>query len=284
VTTTTASPLFERPGQSYVLDQRALGWIMADEANPLNRLVNLIPDGATVLDIGAGNGILPQLLRHKNRVVTIDGIEPDPAAVALAATWYRTLFQGTVEAFIAENRGSEHYDFIVMADVLEHLPNPERILRLLKPRLGSPGKICISTPNVAFASVRVALLNGVFDYVDSGILERTHLRFFTLRTLRRLFETTELFPESTMLLKRNPLDMEIRLQDFRVNPLLLSAILDDELASVYQFLFVLGAKPVHEVVANYGNPGRAVVLRYLTRRLLRRIPWYSRLKGQGADR
>ncbi len=259
--------LFERPSQSYSLDPRAVEWILADSANPLNRLVSVIPKGARVLDVGAGNGVLARLLQHVHGDVIIDGVEPDPAAVEHARPCYRNLYQGSIEAFLSELNESVSYNFIVLADVIEHLQNPERILRLLRDRFGRSAKICISTPNVAFVSVRVALLNGAFDYVDSGILERTHLRFFTLYSLKQLFAATHLFPQETMLLKRNPLDMEIRLRDFSVSPFLLSKLLRDELASVYQFLFVLGPESCDSVVTAYGDPGRAVVLRYLKSRL-----------------
>jgi 2-polyprenyl-3-methyl-5-hydroxy-6-metoxy-1,4-benzoquinol methylase len=259
--------LFERPSQSYELDPRALDWILADPANPLNRLVNVIPKGATVLDIGAGNGLLARLLHHAHSDVAIDGVEPDGAAVMHAKPWYRDLFNGSVEQFLSQVGGSIHYDYIVLADVIEHLPNPQRILQLIRERLGRSGKLCISTPNVAFASVRVALLNGVFEYVDSGILERTHLRFFTLRSLEQLFAAVELHPEAILLLKRNPLSMEICLDDFRISPFLLRRLLKDDLASVYQFLFVLRGENCRSVVTTYGDPGRYVVLKYLLRRL-----------------
>lgn len=270
--------LFERPSQSFRLDPRALDWILADEANPLNRLVYIIPDGARVLDIGTGNGILARLLQHVRRDVIVDGIEPDPAAAEFARPCYRHLFQGPVEEFFSGPDESISYDFIVLADVIEHLTNPERILQLLRQKLGPRARICISTPNIAFASVRVALLNGSFDYVDSGILERTHLRFFTLRSLQHLFAATRLFPEATMLLKRNPLYMEIRLEDFSVSPLLLAKLLRDELASVYQFLFVLRSDRCDSLVSTHGDAGRAVVLRYIKRRLARR---FARRPHQG---
>lgn len=273
--------LFERPSATYSIDPRALGWILADEANPLNRLVQIIPKGASVLDIGVGNGILARLLRHAHGDVVIDGVEPDPVAASFAGPHYRNLFQGTVETYVSGLSGSISHDFVVLADVIEHLPNPERLLRLLGQKLGPSARICISTPNVAFAAVRIALLNGCFDYVDSGILERTHLRFFTLRTLRHLFAAAQLHPESTMLLRRNPLATEIRLEDFSVSPFLLSTLLRDELASVYQFLFVLGSEPGDAVVASYGHAGRAVVLRYLVRRLARRFSRQSRPKPVG---
>lgn len=263
--------LFERPRQSFDLDPRALEWILADPANPLNRLASIIPKGSRVLDIGAGSGLLARLLQRVHGEITVDGVEPDGAAARHAKPCYRHLFHGTVDEFLSQASGSIEYDFVILADVIEHLPDPQRLLLLLKERLGRSGKICISTPNIAFASVRVALLNGAFDYVDSGILERTHLRFFTLHSLRQLFAAVGLSPQVTMLLKRNPMDMEIRLSDFHVSPFLLRRLLRDELASVYQFLFVLQSENCRSLVTEYGDPGSSVVLKYLRRRLAKRL-------------
>lgn len=265
------SGLFERPSQTFELDPRAIQWILADPANPLNQLANLIPKGSTVLDIGAGNGLLARLLQHVHGEVAIDGVEPDAAAVRHAKPWYRNLYHGSVDDFLSQGDPSPPYDFIVLADVIEHLSNPERILRALRDRLGSSGKICISTPNIAFASVRVALLNGAFEYVDSGILERTHLRFFTLHSLRQLFAAVGLCPEKTYLLRRNPLNMEIRLSEFSVSPVLLWRVLRDELSTAYQFLFVLKTKGCQSTLTVVGDPGHHVVLKYLLERLKKRL-------------
>ena len=90
------------------------------------------------------------------------------------------LFAHSVEEFLSSNHGAINYDFVVMADVIEHLARPDKVLAEFRRRIAPSTKVCVSTPNVAFVSVRIALLNGVFDDVDSGILERTHLRFFTL--------------------------------------------------------------------------------------------------------
>jgi 2-polyprenyl-3-methyl-5-hydroxy-6-metoxy-1,4-benzoquinol methylase len=268
----TPASLFERPSQTFALDPRAIDWILADEANPLNRLVHLIPSGSRVLDIGAGNGILARLLHqiHGDHVV-IDGIEPDAAAADAARAHYRKLFEEPVHTFLAQDRNCGSYDFIVLADVIEHFPNPQQVLQALRAQLHASARICVSTPNVAFVAVRIALLNGAFDYVDSGILERTHLRFFTLRTLQQLFTATGLFPETTMLLKRNPLTTEIRLHDYKVSPSALSTVLKDELSSVYQFLFVLGSGTGSGVVERYGDPGHSVIFEYVKRRLAARF-------------
>jgi SAM-dependent methyltransferase len=215
---------------------------MADEANPLNRIAQIIPDGARVLDVGAGNGVLARLFRYLGKNVTLDAVEPDPIARAVAEPHYRFVFGGDVNAFVeASAEGAERYDFIVLADVVEHIANPQPVLEKLKSLLSPGGRIVISTPNIAFAAVRIALLNGRFDYVDSGILERTHLRFYTLKSLRLLFSEVGLFPYAQYHCLRDPRGMEIEIDGLPMSGILLRLLARDRLAYVYQFLFVLGA-------------------------------------------
>lgn len=236
--------IFERPEKTFEFDPRALQWIMDDNANPLNRIVRIIPDGATVLDVGAGNGILARLLRHVGRNVSIDAVEPDPVAKTSAAPHYRSIFSGSVEEFIEASGGrSQSYDFIVMADVIEHIANPAPLLDQLKTLLSPGGNIVISTPNIAFASVRLALLNGRFDYVESGILERTHLRFYTLKSLRALLAAVGLHTHAQYHCLRDPRRTEIAINDLPMVSFMLRVLSKDELSRVYQFLFVLGTSP-----------------------------------------
>ena len=67
--------IFDRPAHSFEFDQRAFQWISEDEANPLNRISQIIPDGASVLDVGAGNGVLAGRLIHKGRDCVLDGVD-----------------------------------------------------------------------------------------------------------------------------------------------------------------------------------------------------------------
>ena len=268
-----ARGLFERPAKSFDLDARAIGWILADVANPLNKIVQIIPSGASVLDIGAGNGILARLLTSLDRGVAIDAIEPDPVARAAAAPFYRSIFTGKLEDYLAGSRADEtRYDFIVLADVLEHLANPEPLLEQVKALLSSGGRIVISTPNIAFASVRLALLDGRFDYVDSGILERTHLRFFTLKTLQRLFAAVRLYPSAQFHCLRDPFASEISLDGLSISPWLLAKLARDELSFVYQFLFVLGTEPPEATVrTDLGSRGPSLPIGYFVRKVRRTL-------------
>src|SRR5205814_9939935 len=79
-------------------------------------------------------------------------------------------------------------DAIVLADVLEHLRDAPAILRLVNDSLAPGGRVFISVPNIANITVRIGLLFGIFEYRDRGILDNTHLRFYTLRTIRRELE------------------------------------------------------------------------------------------------
>ena len=271
--------LFERPADSFEFDERAFHWISDDEANPLNRIARIIPDGTSVLDVGAGNGVLARLLAFQGRDCVVDGVEPDPVAHQAARSQYRSLYRGTVDEFISTFRDSDsvQYDFIVMADVLEHIANPIPTLVQLKQLLAPNGKLVISTPNVAFASVRLALMNGQFEYVDSGILERTHLRFYTLKSLRKLFDAVGLHPHSQFNCLRDPYHTEISVESFPLSSLILRILERDKLAGVYQFLFVLGVgKPEQCVQMDLGY--RNARQSSLIRRLLARVRglWGSR--------
>ncbi|HSP35299.1 MAG TPA: methyltransferase domain-containing protein [Thermoanaerobaculia bacterium] len=79
-------------------------------------------------------------------------------------------------------------DAIVLADVLEHLRDAPALLRLVRPSLEKDGHIFVSVPNIANITVRLGLLFGVFEYRDRGILDNTHLRFYTMRAIRREIE------------------------------------------------------------------------------------------------
>ncbi|HWW63117.1 MAG TPA: class I SAM-dependent methyltransferase, partial [Thermoanaerobaculia bacterium] len=79
-------------------------------------------------------------------------------------------------------------DAIVLADVLEHLRNPAAVMQLIRASLADDGHVFLSVPNIANITVRLGLLFGVFEYRDRGILDNTHVRFYTMRTIKREIE------------------------------------------------------------------------------------------------
>jgi SAM-dependent methyltransferase len=137
----------------------------------------------SVLDVGCGRGLLGESIRRQGNSVV--GIERDPQqASAARARLDRVLQMDIVTDPLPEDLGK--FDRIVFADVLEHVPDPWAVLARFKVHLKSDGQMILSIPNVACWSIRFGLLFGRFEYKDYGILDRTHLRFFTLRGARRL--------------------------------------------------------------------------------------------------
>jgi len=135
-----------------------------------------------VLDAGTAGGYLGKILKGRGHSVT--GIESDAATAETAKNYYDSFTVADIETF--EFPYWREFDCIVFADVLEHLRDPAGVLRTCIPALKESGKIIISVPNVANILIRLSLLFGKFDYMDRGILDRTHLRFFTLRSLKKM--------------------------------------------------------------------------------------------------
>lgn len=135
-----------------------------------------------ILDIGCAAGYLGKILRERGHHVT--GIESDAAAAEEASAHCDVLHLDDIETFTFPYR--REFDYILFADVLEHLRDPAAVLRRSVPALKDSGKVIVSVPNVANWIIRLSLLFGNFDSTDRGILDRTHLHFFTLRSLRKM--------------------------------------------------------------------------------------------------
>jgi 2-polyprenyl-3-methyl-5-hydroxy-6-metoxy-1,4-benzoquinol methylase len=238
--------MFTRPEENYEIENAVIDGILTDCAQPLFQIVKMLPDASTVLDIGAGGGTLGQVLKRAKKNVTIDGIEPNAFAANLAKPFYRNMHIGFAQEFFTEINANK-YDYIVLADVIEHIPNPMIFLTELLKNVQLSTNIVISVPNIAFGGVRLALLNGQFEYVDSGLLERTHLRFFTLDTAKKLFKLLNLVPIHIFSLERSFYRTEFSRSSLKASPLQIFKLAINSDARAYQYLFLLSRKPNLEV-------------------------------------
>ena len=146
--------------------------------------------GRRALDVGAADGYLAERLTTAGWKVT--ALERDPAQVARAAA--RCEQAHVVDLEREQPPLAGQYDAIIYGDVVEHLSDPLRVLRELNRHLAPGGVVVVSVPNVAHVWVRLSLLVGHFDYGDRGILDRTHLAFFTRRTFRSFLTAARLTP------------------------------------------------------------------------------------------
>lgn len=273
--------MFQRPDCTYTIDFEKLDVknFLNDEANPLGRIVRLIPDGSKVLDIGAGNGILGWLISHLHRNTVIDGVEPSVIGSQTATKFYRHFYNAFFQE-IKDQIIQQNYDYVVMADVIEHISDPYSFLKDLVEGLSYKTKIIMSIPNIAHGSVRLSLLNGNFDYVDSGLLERTHLRFFTRKTIESLVEKLNLHMISILYLQRK-FQVDTFKQVFSLSLCSLMHLLRNKEALAYQYLVVISKdskSPMSEYSfgcqsvtflqycnMNLKNQARALLIRLLER-------------------
>ena len=151
-------------------------------------LVAMVPAGAAAaLDVGCARGETARALKRAG-VARVVGIEPDAADAAQAARVCDRVVAAPLEEVREEFPGQ--FDAVLFGDVLEHLGDPSAALARVRPWLSERGVLVASVPNLGHWSVIADLLEGRFDYVPYSILSGTHIRFFTRRTLRDLFEAS----------------------------------------------------------------------------------------------
>jgi 2-polyprenyl-3-methyl-5-hydroxy-6-metoxy-1,4-benzoquinol methylase len=153
-----------------------------------NEIFPYIPENLqTALDIGCGNGAFGSLLKAK-RSCTVWGIEPNSVAAVAAEKKLDRVINGLFSKDMPE-LASEKFDAIFFNDVLEHLIEPGETLIDCKNLLNVNGCIVASIPNVRWYPVVLSLLRyRDFKYEEAGVMDKTHLRFFTLKSMYRLFE------------------------------------------------------------------------------------------------
>lgn len=160
-----------------MFDENTISWI-ADKVLPDSR----------VLEFGPANGRLTKYLKnHKN--CRVDIVEIDQESGAEASEYAENVLIGEEDGNI-ENyywlQWREKYDYIIFADVLEHLVHPDEVLKRCKSIIKEEGKVLVSVPNIAHNSIIIELMNDKFNYNATGILDNTHLRFFTRSSFEQM--------------------------------------------------------------------------------------------------
>ncbi|HCX83748.1 MAG TPA: hypothetical protein DHV14_01125 [Micrococcales bacterium] len=200
----------------------------------LRRIQHCVPPGGSILDVGCASGDLASALtQHGYRVW---GIEMDPDAYELASGTLSGGAVGDLNVSSLDALVEGPFDAIVFGDVLEHLLTPERHVRDALSMLTPGGRLIASIPNVAHGSVRLALLEGRWRYTPEGLLDETHVRFFTYESVVALFQEngfriTSL--ESTVL---DVLATEVDVDDKALPDDIVEWVRDQEHASAFQFI------------------------------------------------
>lgn len=149
-------------------------------------LVRWVAAAPHVLELGPSTGYMSQAMRDTHSHVT--AVEVDRDALRVLADRADVALWGDLDRLeTVDHLAGSHYDVVVLADVLEHLRDPAAVLRAVHGWLGPGGRVLVSMPNVAYWRVRADLARGRWTTTRTGILDETHLRFFTRATAEQLF-------------------------------------------------------------------------------------------------
>ncbi|MBE9215522.1 class I SAM-dependent methyltransferase [Plectonema cf. radiosum LEGE 06105] len=162
-----------------------------DENSSLKKMLRLIGENKRVIDFGCATGYFARLLT--NRGCEVIGVEVNSKAAKIAEKYCEQVIIADLDFvslndILSETILEEKIDVAVFGDILEHLRNPWKILEETRNLLKPKGYVIASIPNIAHGAIRLALLQGKFEYQPLGILDNTHLRFFTRTTVEQLFE------------------------------------------------------------------------------------------------
>lgn len=182
----------------------------SEAGDSLGKIFRRISRPSRILDVGVGCGALGQMVQMRG-VGTIDGIDFDRLMLERARPYYQDLFEADIDAVDpCLVVGARRYDVIVVADVIEHLRFPSRAVKLLSKLLLDGGKMLFSVPNVTYLGVLCELASGKFCYRNEGLLDKTHLRFFSHDSLHEMIADAEL-----MVTHEDTVQMPLSLSEFK---------------------------------------------------------------------
>lgn len=158
--------------------------------NSLSLIINQIKRGSVVLEFGPANGRMTKYLKEQLDC-KVYLVELDEEAGKEALKYGEALVVGDIEAYDwYEKYENIRFDYITFADVLEHLRNPEEVIVRAKQLLKQDGTLLFSVPNLAHNSVIISLLNNEFEYTKVGLLDNTHIHFFTKNSIENMMNRT----------------------------------------------------------------------------------------------
>ena len=208
---------------------------LSNRNNSHTLMVELVGGTKRVLDVGCATGYLARALAERG--CTVSGVEFDTEAAEEARPHLERLIVGDLETMdLAEAFGDDRFDVIVFGDVLEHLRNPLPVLQGAKALLADGGSVVASIPNIAHGSVRLALLAGRFDYQDLGLLDTTHVRFFTRSSVEDLFREAGMVPIDVRRTTAGFFDTPVPVSEGEFAPEVVDAVRADPESETYQFV------------------------------------------------
>ena len=207
-----------------------------------------IKNESTILEFGPANGRLTKYLSEKKKC-SISIVEIDKQSGLEAAKYadesFLGLEKGDIESGYWKNT-NKHFDYIIFSDVLEHLSNPEKVLKECIGFLKKNGTILVSIPNVAHNSILIDLYNDEFNYAKTGLLDRTHIHFFTHKSFMKMLKKLGLYTYQIETIYSRVGNNEIFNNYEDVPGEVASALRKRNSGSIYQYVYMLGVSKEKE--------------------------------------
>ncbi len=205
------------------------------ENNSHASILRMVGFNKRVLEAGCASGHVSKMLFAQG--CSVVGIEMDGDVVEPTRAWVERVIVGDFDdsSLWDELRG-ELFDVVLFGDVLEHLKDPLSTLREAVRHLVPSGIAVLSVPNIAHADVKIALLNGTFPYRESGLLDRTHIHFFTKESLLELVRDAGLIPTEIERVIVPVFATELGIQRSDVSAEVLEAVVGERESETYQFV------------------------------------------------
>lgn len=211
--------------------------------NTISWIANSVEEQSRVLEFGPANGRLTKYLSEQKKC-KVDIVEIDSESGKEASQYAEKALIGELEGNIENYYWISQdikYDYIIFADVLEHLIDPQSVLEHCSAVLGEKGKILVSIPNAAHNSVIIELFNDEFEYNPTGILDNTHLKFFTRKSFEKMAQRAgwTIIAERAKQIRVG--ENEIRNSYKDVSKNMFKELIHRENGNYYQYMFVLAS-------------------------------------------
>jgi 2-polyprenyl-3-methyl-5-hydroxy-6-metoxy-1,4-benzoquinol methylase len=197
--------------------------------------IRMIGTDKRVLELGSAGGVTTRALVERGCQVV--AVEMDPVAAERAGVYAERVVIGDLDdPETLQQVADDRFDVVLAGDVLEHLRDPLAVVLAAREVLKPDGFLVVSIPNVAHADVRLSLLAGRFPYSDTGLLDRSHLRFFTLESFEVLLAEAGFVIADLERLRAAIFSTELKPDQAAFDPELVKQLLEDPEAETYQFV------------------------------------------------
>ncbi|GMO35432.1 MAG: hypothetical protein Ta2B_15460 [Termitinemataceae bacterium] len=208
-----------------------------NENNSQTEILRMLKPNSSVLEFGPAGGYMTRYMREELNC-TVFIIELDKESFDSASEFADGGFCGNIEDYLwTEPLKGRTFDYIIFADVLEHLTKPENALENAMKFLKYDGRVLLSVPNIAHSSIIIGLMQNNFDYHSVGLLDETHLKHFTYNTLKKMLEDVGLFSIAERAIYLFPFSTEFGNHYRNLIGTAQKTLAEKKFGTVYQFIF-----------------------------------------------